>query len=402
MTHRLDVTALIDRRPVTTYQWTIFALCALTMVVDGFDAQAIGYVAPALVKPLGLAPGSLGPIFTAGVFGMALGNLGFGLLSDRLGRRTVLILSLVLFGTLTLAKALARTGEEILVLQFLAGLGIGGAYPNALALAAEYAPAPRRNVIVTRHGHRLPGRHLARRVPRGAAAAGVRVAGRVRDRRHHPAGDRRRGRCRDAQLRPSARAAAGRPRQHRAHRGTAGPRCAERPRGVLHRAGGPARRLPGCEPVPGRPRHLHGADVDHGVHAADGDLFRVQLGADAVHPRRAAAAALGVRGDGLPAGLGHRVADPGAVPEAAAGAAGGVGHGGAVRLRAGGDGAQHGVLPVAAGRGVPGGARQRGAGCDARAERGGVPDADPLDRGGLGDGHRAARPRWRGRCWAGC
>ena len=149
MAQRLDVTALIDRRPITGYQWMIFALCALTMVVDGFDAQAIGYVAPALAKSLGLAPGSLGPIFTAGVFGMALGNLGFGLLSDRLGRRTVLILSLALFGTLTLAKTFARTGEEILALQFLAGLGIGGAYPNALALAAEYAPAARRNVIVT-------------------------------------------------------------------------------------------------------------------------------------------------------------------------------------------------------------------------------------------------------------
>lgn len=149
MTQRLDVTALIDRRPVTGYQWMTFALCALTMVVDGFDAQAIGYVAPALVKSLQLPPGSLGPIFTAGVFGMALGNLRFGLLSDRLGRRTVLILSLVLFGVLTLAKAFAETGGQILALQFVAGLGIGGAYPNALALAAEYAPAPRRNVIVT-------------------------------------------------------------------------------------------------------------------------------------------------------------------------------------------------------------------------------------------------------------
>lgn len=127
----------------------IFCICALTMVVDGFDAQAIGYVAPDLVKSMHLTPQLLGPIFTAGLFGMALGNLGFGLLSDRLGRRVVLILSLILFGALTLAKALAGTGDQILVLQFLAGLGIGGAYPNAIVLASEYAPGSRRSVIVT-------------------------------------------------------------------------------------------------------------------------------------------------------------------------------------------------------------------------------------------------------------
>lgn len=149
MTRRLNITALIDQRPVTPYQWMIFAICALTMVVDGFDAQAIGYVAPSLVKSMNLTPQMLGPIFTAGLFGMALGNLAFGLLSDRLGRRVVLILSLFLFGALTLAKALAQTGDQILVLQFLAGLGIGGAYPNAIALASEYAPGPRRSVIVT-------------------------------------------------------------------------------------------------------------------------------------------------------------------------------------------------------------------------------------------------------------
>lgn len=149
MTEQLDVTALIDGRPVTRYQWMIFSICALTMVVDGFDAQAIGYVAPDLVKSLGIPSALLGPIFTAGLFGMALGNLFFGLLSDRLGRRAVLIFSLVLFGALTLAKAAAGTAEQILVLQFIAGLGIGGAYPNAIALTSEYAPGPRRSIIVT-------------------------------------------------------------------------------------------------------------------------------------------------------------------------------------------------------------------------------------------------------------
>src|SRR5262249_39716893 len=68
---------------------------------------------------------------------------------DRFGRRPTMLLSLALFGVLTLLKGTASTMTELMLLQLMAGIGIGGAYPNALALASEYAPARRRSVVVT-------------------------------------------------------------------------------------------------------------------------------------------------------------------------------------------------------------------------------------------------------------
>jgi MFS transporter, AAHS family, 4-hydroxybenzoate transporter len=144
-----DISTVVDSRPMSASQWGIVATCGLAMLVDGFDAQAIGYVAPAMIKDLGLDRALLGPIFTAGVLGMGLGNILLGLLSDKIGRKPVLIASLVLFGIVTFLKSLAGSFETLLILQVTAGLGIGGAYPNAIALTSEYVPARRRSVLVT-------------------------------------------------------------------------------------------------------------------------------------------------------------------------------------------------------------------------------------------------------------
>ena len=144
-----DVTAVIDARPMTAAQWGIVLTCGLAMLVDGFDAQAIGYVAPAMIKDLDIDRSLLGPIFTAGVLGMGLGNMILGLLSDKLGRKPVLIASLVLFGMVTFLKSRADSFGMLLMLQVTAGLGIGGAYPNAIALTSEYVPARRRSLLVT-------------------------------------------------------------------------------------------------------------------------------------------------------------------------------------------------------------------------------------------------------------
>jgi AAHS family 4-hydroxybenzoate transporter-like MFS transporter len=145
----IDIDNLIDRQPISAFQWTIAFLCTVVLVVDGFDAQAIGYVAPALIKDLGFQRTLLGPIFTAGLAGLALGAIGLGVVADKIGRKTVLIASLVLFGLFTLAKGASSSFGALVALQFLAGLFMGGAYPCAAALASEYIPRRRRNMVVT-------------------------------------------------------------------------------------------------------------------------------------------------------------------------------------------------------------------------------------------------------------
>ena len=148
MTVKLDIAALLDERPLGPLQARVLAFCFTILLIDGFDTQAIGYVAPALIHDMGIASATLGSLFTAGIVGMAIGSLGFGLAADRIGRRAALIGSLVVFGVFTLGKSLAQSFELLVGLQFLAGLGLGGAYPNAVALMAEYAPRRIRNTLV--------------------------------------------------------------------------------------------------------------------------------------------------------------------------------------------------------------------------------------------------------------
>src|SRR5258708_32481500 len=83
--------SLFDGRPVTATQWRVLGLCALCMVIDGFDVQAMAYAAPALIKAWGASRSVLGPVFAAGLLGMFAGSLVLAGFADAIGRRPVLI-----------------------------------------------------------------------------------------------------------------------------------------------------------------------------------------------------------------------------------------------------------------------------------------------------------------------
>jgi len=147
----------LDQAPLSRYQVLVFSLCFLVAMFDGFDTQAIAYTGPALMAAFNLAPGELAPVMTAGVLGMAVGAMSLGLLGDRLGRRPTILGAVLLFACATLATAFAQDVTQIVLLRFLAGLGMGGATPLLLALAAEYGPARHRGAITTCVLLGLPG-----------------------------------------------------------------------------------------------------------------------------------------------------------------------------------------------------------------------------------------------------
>jgi AAHS family 4-hydroxybenzoate transporter-like MFS transporter len=144
----LEVTAFIEQRGLGGFQMFVFTLCTLIVFLDGFDAQAIGYVAPELSAMLGIEPGALWPVLSSGLVGLMLGALLIAPLADRIGRRPVLLASLAMVGLFSLATAFSSDFNQLLILRFLTGLGLGGSMPNAIALTSEYAPGRRRSLLV--------------------------------------------------------------------------------------------------------------------------------------------------------------------------------------------------------------------------------------------------------------
>jgi AAHS family 4-hydroxybenzoate transporter-like MFS transporter len=145
----VDVSALIEGRKAGAGQWVLLLLCLLVVTFDGFNAQIMGYVAPALLKGWHMSREALGPVISAGQFGLMIGALVLGTLGDRIGRKTILLLSTATFGVLSVATSFATSPQQMLVLRFLTGLGLGGAMPVAIALVAEYAPRRLKNTMAT-------------------------------------------------------------------------------------------------------------------------------------------------------------------------------------------------------------------------------------------------------------
>jgi AAHS family 4-hydroxybenzoate transporter-like MFS transporter len=145
----VDVTRAIDSAPLGRFQIAIFALCAAVAVIDGFDTQAIAFVAPAIIEEWKMSPAVFGAVFAIGLAGLATGAFVLGPLADRYGRRRLLLACSLIFGVFALLTAWCETFNQLLVLRFLTGIGLGGAMPGIIALTSEYAPARARATSIT-------------------------------------------------------------------------------------------------------------------------------------------------------------------------------------------------------------------------------------------------------------
>lgn len=146
---RVNVSEVIDNSKLTSYQIRIIILCFLVLIFDGFDNQAVGYVAPLIANAWHIEKSALGPVFGVGLAAYTIGTLCFGTLADYFGRKTVIIATTLSFGFFSLLTAFAYSLESLMVLRFMTGLALGGALPNTIALVTEYSPKRARGIVVT-------------------------------------------------------------------------------------------------------------------------------------------------------------------------------------------------------------------------------------------------------------
>ena len=143
----IDVQTFLNEHPFSRFQWLIFTLCFCVVLLDGFDTAAIGYIAPSLVSEWGVGRSALGPVLSAALFGLVVGSLSAGPLADRFGRKTVLSISVLIFGLACLASALSAGLNQLVAWRFITGIGLGAAMPNAVTMMNEYCPEARRATL---------------------------------------------------------------------------------------------------------------------------------------------------------------------------------------------------------------------------------------------------------------
>ena len=131
------------------FQLRVIGLCALIALLDGFDTQSVGFVAPVIAVEWDVSVALFGSIFAIGLLGGLFGALGCGVAADRMGRRVILLITLAVFAVGSFLTAFATTMPQLAAIRFLTSIGLGGALPSVIALASEYAPARLRRTLVT-------------------------------------------------------------------------------------------------------------------------------------------------------------------------------------------------------------------------------------------------------------
>jgi len=116
--------------------------------MDAVDGQIVAVALTTILSSLGAPMSAAGPLIAAGFAGQMLGAIGFGMLSERLGRKTVYIVSSAIFGSLSLAAAFAWNVESLAVIRFVQGIGLGAAVPVAAAMFNEFVSGRSRGRVV--------------------------------------------------------------------------------------------------------------------------------------------------------------------------------------------------------------------------------------------------------------
>ncbi len=147
--NKVDIQLFLDNAKFNAFHKNVLLWAAFIIIFDGYDLFIYGTVLPGLMKTWHLTPVEAGSLASYALFGMMFGSFIFGTIANHIGLKKAIIACILLFSAFTFLCGFAHTPTTFAFFRFMAGLGIGGVMPNAVALMAEYAPKNIRNTLVT-------------------------------------------------------------------------------------------------------------------------------------------------------------------------------------------------------------------------------------------------------------
>lgn len=137
---KIDITEVIENRKGNRFVMTLIFMTFLLSTLEAIDIAVVSYVAPVLIKEWNVSLKLFGTIFGAGIVGLMIGGLIFGILGDQIGRKRPIMIGIIWFSLFTFACSFADSVTSLLYLRVLACIGLGGAVPLTIVLVNEYAP----------------------------------------------------------------------------------------------------------------------------------------------------------------------------------------------------------------------------------------------------------------------
>ena len=138
----------INSRNMSVFQIQTVFVCTLINMLDGFDVLVMSFAAASVSSEWALTPYQLGILLSAGLFGMAIGSISLGALADRLGRKRLVNICLVIVTAGMFASAYSENQEQLLAFRFVTGIGIGGMLATLTTLVSEYSNESSRGLCI--------------------------------------------------------------------------------------------------------------------------------------------------------------------------------------------------------------------------------------------------------------
>ncbi len=159
MAQTIDVNAAIERVGVGRLAIFVIALGFCMMISDGYDFTALSVATPAILRDWHIQPKDMGAVFSVTFFGLLVGSLFYGWMADRFGRKFTIVFGTFNFGLPVLLTLWAQNVQELMVLRFIGGIGMGGIVPIAYTLVSDYAPRRMRSTVtvLTNAGYNVGG-----------------------------------------------------------------------------------------------------------------------------------------------------------------------------------------------------------------------------------------------------